>query len=82
MLKAYCSQALAKANEQMQQQAAMDQDLALTKQAAQLQQLPNDTSQAGPPNEEGGLPLNPQAGPEGGAPPTPGGVPGNQGPLG
>jgi len=68
--------------EQMQQQAAMDQDLALTKQAAQLQQLPNDTSQAGPPNEEGGLPLNPQAGPEGGAPPTPGGVPGNQGPLG
>ena len=68
--------------EQMQQQAEMDQDLALTKQAAQLQQLPNDPSQAGPPPEKGGPPLPPQAGPEGGAPPAPGGIPGGQGPLG
>jgi hypothetical protein len=62
--------------EQMQQQASMDQDLALTKQAAQLQQLPNDPSQTSPPTEEGGNQLPTQAGPEGGQPPAPGGVAG------
>ena len=70
------SQVKAEQQDQMQQQAAMEQDLALTKQAAQLQQLPNDPSQAGPPTEEGGQALPPQAGPEGGAPPAPGGFPG------
>ena len=60
--------------EQMQQQASMDQDLALTKQASQFQaNNPNDPSQAGSPPEEGAAPLPPQAGGEGGAPPTPGG---------
>jgi len=59
--------------ESMAQQARVDQDLALTKQASQLGQLPNDGSNPVAPNQA--PPQIPaQASGEGGAPPTPAGA--------